>query len=134
VADVHVTTALAFLLLTIHAAWRADGITGLLGDDGRSPGWSALPVHPDTSRRPGRNFPRRSGAERTGWSTIADMTGIHPPVEETLAVSSLSDERPGAQEGDLMTNDLNRWRRTRERGDAQEPEGGATFVSGACDH
>lgn len=122
--DVHVTTALGLpLLLTIHAAWRSDGVIGI--------GFGAMLIV-CASGIVGRylytRIPRaKSGtelslddavAERNRLiDEIADMTGLHPrKVEETLAVSSPTDEKAGVIQvlRDLLTNDVNRWRRTRE--------------------
>jgi len=122
--DVHVTSALGLpLLLTIHAAWRSQGVIGI--------GFASMLVV-CASGVVGRylyvRIPRaKSGAELSRDEAtsernrlideIADMTGLHPlKVEETLAVASPTDEKAGVFTvlHDLLTNDLNRWRRTRE--------------------
>ncbi|HEX4932163.1 MAG TPA: hypothetical protein VFV33_03230, partial [Gemmatimonadaceae bacterium] len=122
--DVHVTSALALpLILTIHAAWRSQGVIGI--------GFASMLVV-CASGIVGRylyvRIPRaRSGAELSRdeaaaernrlVDAIAEMTGLHPlTVEETLAVASPSDEKAGVLTvlRDLFLNDLNRWRRTRE--------------------
>ncbi len=122
--DVHVTTALGLpLLLTIHAAWRSDGVIGL--------GFGAMLVV-CASGVVGRylytRIPRTKsgveltrdevGAERSRMvQEIAAMTGIAASrVEETLEIASPSDATAGVVRvlRDLVTNDLRRWRMTRE--------------------
>lgn len=140
--DVHVTTAIGLpLLLTIHAAWRSDGVIGL--------GFGAMLVV-CASGVVGRylytRIPRaKSGVELTREEVvaernrlideIADATGIDPrTVEATLDVASPSDEKAGVVQvlRDLMTNDLRRWRMTRElRRRFQELEGGRAIPSAA---
>jgi len=122
--DVHVTSALGLpLLLTTHAAWRSDGVIGL--------GFGAMLVV-CASGVVGRylytRIPRtRSGVELTRDEVsaerkrmvveIATMTGIEARhVEATLEVASPSDATAGVLRvlRDLATNDLQRWRMTRE--------------------
>ncbi|MCC6929495.1 MAG: hypothetical protein IT359_10940 [Gemmatimonadaceae bacterium] len=122
--DVHVTSALGLpLILTIHAAWRSQGVIGI--------GFASMLVV-CASGIVGRylyvRIPRaKSGAELSREQAsaernrlvdeIADMTGLHPlRVEETLALASPTDETAGVLTvlRDLVTNDVNRWRRTRE--------------------
>lgn len=138
--DVHVTSAIGLpLLLTIHAAWRSDGVIGL--------GFGAMLVV-CASGVVGRylytRIPRaKSGVElsrdevvaerRRLIDEIATATGIDArTVEETLAIASPSDEKAGVVQvlRDLVTNDLHRWRMTRElRRRFQEVEGGRDISS-----
>ncbi len=140
--DVHVTTAIGLpLLLTIHAAWRSDGVIGL--------GFGAMLVV-CASGIVGRylytRIPRaKSGVELTRDEVvsernrlideIAGATGLDPrTVEATLDVASPSDEKAGAMQvlRDLVTNDVRRWRMTRElRRRFQELEGGRAIPEAA---
>ncbi len=140
--DVHVTTALGLpLLLTIHAAWRSDGVIGI--------GFGAMLIV-CASGVVGRylytRIPRaKSGAELSRDDAvaernrlvdeIADMTGIDPrKVEETLDVSSPTNEKAGVWQvlRDLMTNDLNRWRRMRELKRRFQQLDGGRFIPAAA--
>jgi len=140
--DVHVTSALGLpLLLTIHAAWRSQGVIGI--------GFASMLVV-CASGIIGRylyvRIPRaKSGAELSREEAsaernrlvdeIAEMTGLHPlKVEETLTLASPTDEKAGVLTvlRDLLTNDLNRWRRTRElRRRFQALEGGRVIPPAA---
>lgn len=121
--DVHVAAALGLpLLLTIHAAWRSDGLIGL--------GFGAMLVV-CASGVVGRYLYTRIPRTRTGVEltrdevaaerqrlvgSIAEMTGVRPQlVEETLDIASPSDARAGVMRvlRDLVANDLQRWRMTR---------------------
>lgn len=122
--DVHVTTALALpLLLVIHAAWRSDGVIGL--------GFIAMLVV-CASGVVGRylytRIPRaKSGVELTREEVatqrrelvdrLAATTGLAPDaIDRTLDVSPQGAEQDGVGRImlGLLTNDLMRWRRTRE--------------------
>lgn len=136
--DVHVTTAIGLpLLLTVHAAWRSDGVIGL--------GFGAMLVV-CASGVVGRylytRIPRaRSGVELTRDEVIAERTRLvdeiagatgldRGTVEETLRMASPSDEKAGALRvlRDLVANDVERWRKTRElRRRFQAHEGGRTI-------
>ena len=140
--DVHVTTAIGLpLLLTIHAAWRSDGVIGL--------GFGAMLVV-CASGIVGRylytRIPRaKSGVELTRDEVvsernrlideIAGATGLDPrTVQASLDVASPSDEKEGAMQvlRDLVTNDVRRWRMTRElRRRFQELEGGRAIPEAA---
>ncbi|MFP5355291.1 MAG: hypothetical protein ACLGIK_09080, partial [Gemmatimonadota bacterium] len=140
--DVHVTTAIGLpLLLTIHAAWRSDGVIGL--------GFGAMLVV-CASGVVGRylytRIPRaKSGVELTRDEVVAERnrlideiagaTGLHPrTVESTLDVASPSDEKAGVVRvlRDLVTNDVRRWRMTRElRRRFRELDGGRSIPSAA---
>ncbi|MCC6771121.1 MAG: hypothetical protein IT360_07895 [Gemmatimonadaceae bacterium] len=140
--DVHVTTAIALpLLLTIHAAWRSDGLIGL--------GFASMLVV-CASGIVGRylytRIPRaKSGAELSRDDVvaernrlvdeIAEVTGIDPQtVEVTLDVASPSDAKAGVMRVfvNLLTNDLQRWRLTHElRRRFQDLEGGREIPKAA---
>lgn len=121
--DVHVTMALGLpLLLTIHAAWRSDGVIGI-GFGAMMVVWASGIV----GRYLYTRIPRaKSGTELSLDDAVAErnrlideialMTGLGPrQVEETLAVSTPRNEKAGVIQvlRALLTNDLNRWRRTR---------------------
>jgi hypothetical protein len=122
--DVHVTVALAMpLLLAIHAAWRFDGVIGL--------GYDAI-LLVCASGVIGRylytRIPRtRSGVElsleqvsaqrRALILEIAATTGLASEVVERTLGDDASRRSGGSALRillDLLTNDLRRWRRTRE--------------------
>jgi hypothetical protein len=121
--DVHVTTALGLpLLLTIHAAWRADGVIGL--------GFGAMLVV-CASGIVGRylyvRIPRaKSGVELTREEVAAEQqavlaelsTALDQPVDELRRLIEPAQRSEtlsvwGVLEG-LLLNDLRRWRRRRE--------------------
>lgn len=122
--DVHVTVALAMpLLLAIHAAWRFDGVIGL--------GYDAI-LLVCASGVIGRylytRIPRtRSGVELSLEQVTAQRRALILEITATTGLASdvvestLSDD-PSRRTGgsalrillDLLTNDLRRWRRTRE--------------------
>ncbi|MBI3567523.1 MAG: hypothetical protein HY084_04875 [Gemmatimonadetes bacterium] len=134
--DVHVTTAMALpLLLAIHAAWRSDGVIGL--------GLAAMLIV-CASGIVGRylyvRIPRaKSGVELTRDEVaaqrrelivrLAEATGTSVnAVEELLTVSddSGANENPLRVLGRLLTNDLMRWKRSRDlrrRWAAASPDG-----------
>ncbi|MFI5309893.1 MAG: hypothetical protein ACHQQ3_01560 [Gemmatimonadales bacterium] len=122
--DVHVTAALTLpLLLAIHAAWRSDGVIGL--------GFVAMLVV-CASGVVGRylytRIPRaKSGVESTREEVSAERrelierlaatTGLEPSdVARTLDVAPAGSENasPARVLWMLLTNDVMRWRRTRE--------------------
>jgi hypothetical protein len=122
--DVHVTAAIGLpLLLTVHAAWRSDRLIGL--------GFASMLVV-CASGVVGRflytRIPRaRSGAELTRDEVVAvrnrlidDIAadiGLDPRiVESALDIDADRDASAGVLRifGDLLTNDLRRWRKTRE--------------------
>jgi hypothetical protein len=122
--DVHVTAALALpLLLAVHAGWRMDGLIGL--------GFASMLVV-CASGVIGRylytRIPRaRSGVELTRdevatqrrelLDRIAAGTGLpRDAIERTLDVTPDDGPEGGVLHiiGQLLTNDLRRWRRTRE--------------------
>ncbi len=122
--DVHVVAAIGLpLLLTVHAAWRSDGLIGL--------GFASMLVV-CASGVIGRylytRIPRaRSGAELTREEVviernrliddIATDVGLDPRVvESALDDDSGRDNSAGVMRifADLLTNDLRRWRKTRE--------------------
>lgn len=121
--DVHVTAALALpLLLTIHAAWHSDGVIGL--------GFLSMLVV-CASGVVGRylytRIPRaRSGVELTRDEVatqrrelieeIASLSGLaREDVERTLDFAPPANENAGVLRvfGQLVTNDLIRWRMAR---------------------
>jgi hypothetical protein len=122
--DVHVTTALTLpLLLTIHAAWRSDGVIGL--------GFISMLVV-CASGVVGRylytRIPRaKSGVESTRDEVAAERqelidrlavtTGLAPDaIGRALDVGAAVNEDESALRvlGRLLTNDLMRWRMTRQ--------------------
>jgi hypothetical protein len=124
--DVHVTTALALpLLLTIHAAWRSDGVIGL--------GFLSMLVV-CASGVVGRylytRIPRaKSGVELTREEVagqrrelidqIAHTTRLPlDTIEKTLEVATPEQPATGLLSllGRLLVSDVTRWRRTREIG------------------
>ncbi len=121
--DVHVTTAIGLpLLLTIHAAWRSDGVIGL--------GFDAMLVV-CASGVVGRYLYTRIPRTRTGVeltrdevagqrkelvTEIAEATGLPTAaIEQSLDVGR-AQEGTGAWAalGQLVTNDIRRWRLSRE--------------------
>jgi hypothetical protein len=121
--DVHVTSALGLpMLLTIHAAWRADGVIGL--------GFVAMMVV-CASGVVGRylyvRIPRaRSGVELTREEVAAERdvllqaisTSIGEPVEEVVRAITPADRPPATTPLDvlerLILDDVRRFRRVRE--------------------
>lgn len=121
--DVHILAAIGLpLLLAIHASWRFDGIVGL--------GYFAMLVV-CASGVVGRylyvRIPRsRSGVassreevaveRRTLITDIAATTGLDPfVVERTLSVSGASESSGVLRTlGHLVSDDISRWRLTRE--------------------
>lgn len=121
--DVHVTTALGLpMLLTIHAAWRADGVIGL--------GFVAMMVV-CASGVVGRylyvRIPRaRSGVELTREEVAAEReallhaisTSIGEPVEEVIRAITSVDRPPATTPLNvlerLILDDVRRFRRVRE--------------------
>ena len=122
--DVHVTTALTLpLLLAIHAAWRSEGLIGLglvsmlvviaSGVVGRYL-YTRIP-----RAQSGVEFTRDEVAtkRRELIELLSKTTGLEPEaVRQTLDVSTPEDQRenPLRVLAILLTNDLMRWRRTRE--------------------
>jgi hypothetical protein len=121
--DVHVTTALGLpLLLTVHAAWRADGVIGL--------GFGAMLVV-CASGIVGRylyvRIPRaKSGVELTRDEVAAEQAAVlaelsaalDQPVDELRRLIEPAERAQslsvwGVLEG-LLLNDLRRWQRRRE--------------------
>ncbi|MFN8573272.1 MAG: hypothetical protein U0132_14565 [Gemmatimonadaceae bacterium] len=122
--DVHVTTAIGLpLLLTIHAAWRSDGVIGL--------GFDAMLVV-CASGVVGRYLYTRIPRTRTGVeltrdevakkrkelvAEIAEATGLtSAAIEQSLDVGSGAQAGGGAWSAltQLVTNDVRRWRLSRE--------------------
>jgi hypothetical protein len=122
--DVHVTTALTLpLLLAIHAAWRADGVIGL--------GFISMLVV-CASGVAGRyiytRIPRaRTGVEYTRDEVAAERAALVAGIAERTGLAADAVDRAlalggGDARGDhalrvvgrLMTNDLLRWKRTRQ--------------------
>jgi len=123
--DVHVTAALVLpLLLMIHAAWRADGVIGL-GFIAMMIVWASGIV----GRYLYTRIPRaRSGMELTKEEVsaqrkeliddIARTTGLpREQVESTLDLTPQSETRGVlAVLWAMLSNDVTRWRMTRELG------------------
>lgn len=121
--DVHVTTALGLpLLLTIHAAWRSDGVIGL--------GFIAMLIV-CASGVIGRylyvRIPRtRTGVELTRDEVAAEQTAVlhelatalNEPIDDVRRLIEPVERKAttsvlGVLEG-LLLNDLRRWQRRRE--------------------
>jgi hypothetical protein len=121
--DVHVTTALGLpLLLTIHAAWRSDGVIGL--------GFIAMLIV-CASGVVGRylyvRIPRaKSGVELTRDEVAAEQANVlqelskalNEPLDELRKLIEPAERKAttsvwGVLEG-LMLNDVRRWQRRRE--------------------
>lgn len=143
--DVHVVAAIGLpLLLTVHAAWRSDGLIGI--------GFASMLVV-CASGVVGRylytRIPRaRSGAELTRDEVVVERNrliddiatdvGLDPRVIE----SALDDGGQGGGEAgvmrifaDLFTNDIRRWRKTRQlRHRLQELAQGRQVSEAALSH
>lgn len=121
--DVHVTTALGLpLLLTIHAAWRSDGVIGL--------GFIAMLIV-CASGVIGRylyvRIPRtRTGVELTRDEVAAEQTAVlhelatalNEPIDDVRRLIEPVERKAttsvlGVLEG-LLLNDVRRWQRRRE--------------------